>query len=390
MEVFFVFLQLGCTSFGGPTAHIGYFQKEFVERRKWLSAETFAELVALSQSLPGPASSQVGFAVGVLRSGLLGGVAAWIGFTLPSALLMLAFAFGHEVLKGNGGTALLHGLQLVAVAVVAQAVLAMQRRLAPDILRAFIAVAASGLVFFAPTPVATLFAILWGSVAGIFLLRRERTSPQIVAFSVVPVSRQISIWAISIFAALLCGTLLLRANELTASTLFAGFYRTGALVFGGGHVVLPLLDSSTVAKGWIPENIFLSGYGAAQALPGPLFSFAAYVGATVQPNPKPILFGSLALVAIFLPGLLLMTAVLPFWDRIRQIRSISNALDGVNASVVGILFAALVRPVWTSTVHSIPDFFIVLSAFIALTLTKIRPWIVVLTVGTLCWLWAVL
>lgn len=383
-EVFAAFLRLGCTSFGGPVAHLGYFQSEFVERRQWLTAGSFAELVALAQSLPGPASSQVGFAIGLTRAGLPGGLAAWLGFTLPSAVLMLAFAFGHTLFSGKAGAAFLHGLQLVAVAVVANAVLAMQRRLAPDRTRLAFAVLAVPVVLFAAPSVSTPLAIVLGAIGGLLLLRRAPEHDPAQPPSTL--TRRTAVIAAALFSALFVACLFFQQAALTARSLFAALFRAGALVFGGGHVVLPLLDGLIVARGWLSPQTFLAGYGAAQALPGPLFSFAAYVGAASRPTQHPLAFGLIALVALFLPGLLLIIAILPFWQALRRQTLVQSALRGVNAAVIGVLIAALYRPVWTSSVHSPADFSIALTAFAALTAFKVQPWIIVLASGLLCWL----
>ena len=384
MEVFWIFLRLGCSSFGGPVAHLGYFESEFVERRRWLSAEDFAELMALAQSLPGPASSQVGYAIGVLRAGLPGGVAAWLGFTTPSAALMLAFAFGHALFRGEGGAAVLHGLQLVAVAVVAQAVLGMQRRLAPDRIRVAFAVIAAAVVFAGPRSVSTVLAILLGAVGGLLFL--GRSSEVAGSQFLTAISKRMGAVAASLFVALLVVCLAIGRSGFTAASLFADFFRAGSLVFGGGHVVLPLLNGLVVAKGWISRETFLAGYGAAQALPGPLFSFAAYIGAAAKTNLHPLVAGLVALLAIFLPGLLLMTAILPFWQGLRARPLVQSALRGINASIVGVLIAALYQPVWTSSVHSATDFSIALCAFAALTMWEVAPWIVVIAAGFICWM----
>ncbi len=374
-----VFLRLGCTSFGGPIAHLGYFQKEIVERKRWCSRGTLAEIIALAQSLPGPASSQVGFALGIVRAGWLGGLAAWVGFTLPSAVLMLAFAYGHSFLVGDVGNGILHGLQLVAVAVVAQAVLTMRQSLAPDRLRVAFAIIATGVTLFAPPQSATLIAIGGGATAGLLFCRSEEHENN------EPVGLKLTkaggVGAAAIFLLLLALPPLI-AHNLVAPGLavFSAFYRSGALVFGGGHVVLPLLEGAVVAPGWVTQQSFLAGYGAAQAVPGPLFSFGVYLGAAVRPTPSPFLDGLLGLVGIFTPGLLAMAAVLPFWSALRRNRSIQAALRGINASVVGVLIAALFQPLWTTTIHSASDFWIALVAFSLLTLGKVQPWIVV--VGT--------
>ncbi|SEG18095.1 chromate transporter [Bryocella elongata] len=383
--VFLAFLRLGCTSFGGPVAHLGYFQREFVERRAWVSADAYAELVALSQSLPGPASSQVGFGIGMLTAGMPGALAAWVGFTGPSAALMLAFAFGHAALRGPHAMAALHGLQLVAVAVVAQAVLAMQKKLSPDAVRMGIAAVAAALALWRPAGVGTLAVLVVGAAAGRALLQGKVAEPA-AAVSGLCLSRRVGGVALGTFAVLLlAATLAAKGNVLSARTLAAAFYRTGALVFGGGHVVLPLLQNAVVAKGWIGQDAYLAGYGAAQALPGPLFSFAAYVGAAAQPAAHPLLDGLLALVCLFLPGLLLITAALPFWGAIRSRASLRSALAGINAAMVGVLFAAMVHPVWTESVHSFVDVGVAGGVFAVLTLTRMPAWAIVLCVGGLSW-----
>jgi len=378
-EVLLVFLRLGCTSFGGPVAHLGYFQKEFVERRKWFSEGTMAELIALAQSLPGPASSQVGFALGILRAGWLGGLAAWTGFTLPSAVLMLALAYGHSLIASPAGVRLLHALQLVAVAVVAQAVFAMQRSLAPDRWRMGFALVAAAVTLFGPPQFATLAAIAAGAGCGLLFLRSKTIAQEAPPAQRLP--KRAGVAAAACFLVLLVLPPLITAlfpnQELD---VFSAFYRTGALVFGGGHVVLPLLENSVVARGWVAQPAFLAGYGAAQALPGPLFTFAAYLGAVVRPSLSPLAYGLIALVGIFTPGLLAMAAVLPFWDALRRNALLQSAVRGVNATVVGVLIAALYQPLWTSTIHSATDFCVALAAFTLLTLWKAPSWLVV--VGT--------
>jgi chromate transporter len=381
VQVLLAFLRLGCTSFGGPIAHLGYFRAEFVERRGWLSETTYAEVIALAQSMPGPASSQVGFAIGLLRGGWLGGLAAWIGFPLPSAALMLAFALGYGHLQGRTAAATLHGLQLVAVAVVAQAVVRMQRTLAPDTLRLSIALVGALIALFASAVYATVLAIAAGALAGLLLMRKAKETAQDGPSFAPPISRPGAAVAAILFVILLATALLLSASRTLAVAVLAGLYRTGALVFGGGHVVLPLLDAAIVERGWLVQSSFLAGYGAAQAVPGPLFSIAAYVGAAVRPNPHPLLLGLCALVALFLPGLLLMAAVLPFWSALRRRPLIGSLLRGVNASVVGVLAAALYRPLWTTTIRTITDFLIALAAFVLLIRFKVQPWIVVLCVS---------
>jgi len=382
VEVLLVFLRLGCTSFGGPVAHIGYFQKEIVERRKWCSASAMAEIIALAQSLPGPASSQAGFSLGILRAGWLGGLAAWVGFTLPSALLMLAFAYGHSFLGGGAGLGLLHGLQLVAVAVVAQAILSMQRSLAPDCARLALAFFAAGLTLLLPAQIATLCAIAAGAALGFLLFRSTNIESSVLIEAPLPKTAGIAS-AIIFFVLLILMPLLARTFSVAGFAVFSAFYRSGALVFGGGHVVLPLLESAVVAPGWVSQESFLAGYGAAQALPGPLFAFSAYLGAAVRPSPSPLLYGVLGLAGLFLPGLLAITAVLPFWSALRGNRSIQAALRGINASVAGVLLAALIHPLWSSTIHTAGDLSIALLAFVLLALAKAPPWIVVVSVAIL-------
>lgn len=370
-------------SFGGPIAHLGYFQAEFVERRRWLNLETFSELVALAQSLPGPASSQVGYSIGLLRAGLPGGVAAWLGFTLPSTMLMMAFAFGHSLFGTKWGSGFLHGLQLAAVAVVAQAVLTMQRNLAPDRVRSAIAIVSVAVVLLVRPAGATLLAIVFGACVGAWL--KIPQSPVAASTEPVPstVSKRIGILSLVVFGILLAASWLFAAPAPTARSLFSSFFRAGSLVFGGGHVVLPLLEGLTVAPGWISQERFLAGYGAAQALPGPLFAYGAYLGASVQPNTHPITFSMLSALAIFLPGLLLMTGVLPFWTEWRSKHRIKQSLLGINAAVVGVLIAALFHPIWTSTIHSPYDFLVALAAFVLLVQWRTQPWIVVLLAGTI-------
>jgi len=376
--IFLRFLRLGCTSFGGPVAHLGYFREEFVNRLGWIADETFAEIVALCQSLPGPASSQVGFTIGLMEGGLWGAVAAWTGFTLPSAVLMFGFAYGRPFLSGKLGNGILHGLQLAAVAVVAQAVLGMSRTLTPDRRRLLIAAAAAVLVLVIRSANGQLIALAIGAVAGLVLCRgRGRGNGEWR----IAVSRKTSAIAAVLFVVLLLGLpLWVAVKPLPTMELFSAFYRSGALVFGGGHVVLPLLERVTVARGWVSEATFLVGYGGAQALPGPLFTFAAYLGAVCKPLPG--LRGAVvALVGIFLPGLLLVISVLPWWNWLRSSAPMQAAIAGVNASVVGVLLAALYRPVWTTSVTSVWDVLIVLLGFVLLVRVKVKPLLVVALVA---------
>lgn len=373
-SVFAVFLRLGLTSFGGPIAHLGYYRTEFVERRRWLSEAAYADLVALCQLLPGPASSQVGFAVGLSRGGLLGGVAAWLGFTLPSAVAMVLFAQGAAALTGPLSGGMLHGLQVAAVAVVAQAVWSMARSLCPDRPRATIAVVATLVVTATPTAIGQIAAILAGAAAGAWLCREAPAVAASARLS-IPVSRTLAVAALEVFALLLIGLPIAAAVwAVPALAVAEAFYRAGALVFGGGHVVLPLLHASVVEPGWVSENAFLSGYGAAQAVPGPLFTFAAYLGAIMTGW----VGAALCLVAIFLPGLLLVLGVLPFWASLGRGAFMRACLRGVNAAVVGVLLGALYDPVWTKAIGGPADFALALMAFTLLVVWKAPPWLAVL------------
>nr|WP_262913610.1 chromate efflux transporter [Rhizobium halophilum] len=375
-EVFLVFLKLGLTSFGGPIAHLGYFREELVVRRKWIDEAGYADLVALCQFLPGPASSQVGFALGLLRAGPLGALTAWTAFTLPSALLLLAFAFAATSFDGATGEGLLHGLKLVAVAVVAQAVWGMTKSLTPDRPRAGIALAAVVIVVAAAGSLGQIAAIATGALAGLMLCRNGAAVEATHLSFRVP--RRFGIACLLVFVALLLGLpLLTNAVDAQGLSLADAFYRAGALVFGGGHVVLPLLQAEVVAPGWVSEDAFLAGYGAAQAVPGPLFTFAAYLGAVMGPAPNGVAGAIIALIAIFLSGFLLLLGVLPFWDRFRRLPRAQAAMRGANAAVVGILGAALYSPVWTSAILSPYDFALALAAFMLLVVWKVPPWMVV-------------
>jgi chromate transporter len=373
-SIFAVFLRLGLTSFGGPIAHLGYYRTEFVERRRWLSEAAYADLVALCQLLPGPASSQVGFAVGLSRGGLLRGVAAWLGFTLPSAVAMILFAQGATALTGPLSAGMLHGLQVAAVAVVAQAVWSMAVSLCPDRPRATIAVVATLIVTAAPTAIGQIAAILAGAAAGAWLCREVPAAAASARLS-IPVPRGLAVAALAVFALLLIGLPIAAAvSPGPALAMATAFYRAGALVFGGGHVVLPLLHASVVEPGWVSEDAFLSGYGAAQAVPGPLFTFAAYLGAIMTGW----VGAALCLVAIFLPGLLLVLGVLPFWASLGRGALMRASLRGVNAAVVGVLLGALYDPVWTKGIGGPADFALALVAFALLVIWKTPPWLVVL------------
>jgi len=380
-EVLRVFLKLGLTSFGGPIAHLGYFRDELVVRRKWIDEAGYADLVALCQFLPGPASSQVGFALGILRgNGLVGGLAAWLAFTLPSAAVLLAFALGATAFTGEVAEGFLHGLKLVAVAVVAQAIWGMAKTLIPDRERAGIALVAVAIVVFIGGSLGQTGAIAFGAIAGLWLCRGE--GPALSGHLSFPVSRRTGAAALALFAALfLISPLMTDATGRQSLALFDAFYRSGALVFGGGHVVLPLLQEQVVAPGWVSNEAFLAGYGLAQAIPGPLFTFAAYLGAVMGPAPNGLAGASIALIAVFLPGLLLVYGMLPFWDALRLRPAAQAAVRGTNAAVVGILGAALYSPVWTSAVLAPPDFVLALSAFLLLIVWNVPPWIVVLALA---------
>ncbi|WP_460910753.1 chromate efflux transporter [Paraburkholderia jirisanensis] len=375
LEVFAIFLKLGLTCFGGPIAHIGYFRREFVERRRWLDDESFSDLVGLCQFLPGPASSQVGFSVGLLRAGWLGGLAAWCGFTLPSVALLLAFAAISPTLGGPVGQGLIHGLKLVAVAVVAQAVWDMARRLCPDRVRTAIALVAIAVLSVLTTLYAQLIVIVLGAVLGVLLCKADTpiATTRATQASEFRVPRVAGAVALGVFCVLLFGLPALADRGSHAIRVFDAFYRSGALVFGGGHVVLPLLQRQTVATGWVSPNDFLAGYGAAQAVPGPLFTFAAFLGWSLSAEPHRWYGALLATGGIFLPGLLLVIAALPYWQALRARASMIAMLSGVNAAVVGLLATALYSPVWTGAVRSTPDFAIATIAFLLLIRWKTPP-----------------
>ncbi len=376
LAVFRIFLRLGLTSFGGPVAHIGYFRQEFVARRQWLNESAFADLVGLCQFLPGPASSQVGFALGLSRAGLAGGLAAWTGFTLPSAILLLALAHFAERLTGPAGAAAIHGLKIVAVAVVAQAVWGMARTLTPDLRRAAIAVMAAIIIFLNSAASGQIIAIATGALAGTLFCRAAVMLPKTQLVS--PVSNALSLGSLAAFFILLFGLPFLAARlHSHALAVFDAFYRSGALVFGGGHVVLPLLRDAVVAPGWISTNAFLAGYGAAQAVPGPLFTVAAYLGSVMNAPPNGIAGGLIALIAIFLPGLLILTGALPFWDRFRVKVGAQAVMRGVNAAVVGILAAALYDPLWKTSIGGWTDAALAFAGLLMLTLGKFPAWLVV-------------
>ena len=374
-EVLAVFLRLGLTSFGGPIAHLGYFREELVVRRRWLGDAAYADLVALCQFLPGPASSQVGLALGLMRAGWLGALAAFLAFTLPSALILLVFALTAAAISGPVGTGALAGLKIVAVAIVAQAVWGMARSLCPDRERAAIAVGAVAVLAFLPGAAGMVTAILFGALAGLALGRGTGTA--VGGHVAMPVPRLVAVGALGVFFALLFG-LPMVAGWSHGLAVIDGFYRAGALVFGGGHVMLPLLEAEVVRTGWVTSDAFIAGYGAAQAVPGPLFTFAAYLGAVLDPSLGAVAGAALALTAIFLPGFLLLIGVLPFWDRFRTLAPARSLMQGANAAVVGILGAALYSPVFTSAVGDMRDFTLAAVCFVALTAWKAPPWAVVI------------
>ena len=383
--MFLIFLRLGLTSFGGPVAHLGYFRDEFVTRRRWLSERSYGDLVALCQFLPGPASSQVGIALGLSRAGYGGALAAWLGFTLPSAVVLILFALGiaqHSTALPPGA---LHGLKVVAVAVVAQAVWGMARNLCSDAARISVMLIAAC--------VALLQTSAWGQVAVISaaalagLLLFKPTPPAAHDALPVTLSRRVGAMWLSLFVLVLAGLPILAQlipNQSLAMT--DAFYRSGSLVFGGGHVVLPLLQAEVVPTGWVSNDVFLAGYGAAQAMPGPLFTFAAFLGASMSQAPSGWLGGLLCLLAIFAPSFLLVLGALPFWESLRRSPRTQAALAGVNAAVVGVLLAALYQPVWTSAIFSARDFGLALVCLVALMVWKLPPWLVVVGSGALGWL----
>lgn len=385
IEVFLAFLKLGLTSFGGPIAHLGYFRTEFVDRRRWLDDKSYSDLVALCQFLPGPASSQVGIALGLGRAGWLGAFAAWMAFTFPSAIALVLFAFGvtHSTSLSQSGA--IHGLKVVAVAVVAQAVWGMGKSLCPDRVRAGLAVVAAILVLAFPSALGQVGAIVGGAIAGRWGLRLSHLPA--ASHQNYGVSKRLGAVLLLLFVVLLF--LLPTLAAMSHSVLLAAisvFYKAGALVFGGGHVVLPLLQAGVVPTGWVNNDAFLAGYGAAQAVPGPLFTFAAYLGA-VMTSPLGGWAGGLTLlIAIFAPAFLLIVGALPFWEMLRQRDNVQRAMAGVNAAVVGVLAAALYDPAWTSAIHSRSDFGLALAAFGLLVFGRVSPIFVVLLAALAGWI----
>lgn len=375
--VFAAFLKLGCTSFGGPIAHLGYLREEFVNRRKWMSDRAYADLVAFCQFTPGPASSKVGIGIGLARAGFPGALAAWIAFTTPSALALVLFGYGVVALGNQIDQGWLHGLKVVAVAVVAQAVWGMAKNLCPDPPRVTLAALAAIVVMIWPTPFGQVGAIVAGGLAGRALLKANADEGH--AAIGAGVSRVAGAVALALFFGLLVALPALKAAfPAHALALIDSFYRAGSLVFGGGHVVLPLLQSEVVPPGWVSNDTFLAGYGAAQAVPGPLFTFAAYLGMVMNPAPNGLAGALICLLAIFASSFLLVIGGLPFWEGLRRLKPMRSALLGVNAAVVGLLLAALYDPVWTSAIASTADFALALAAFVLLVFWNMPPWLVVL------------
>ncbi|TFW29153.1 chromate efflux transporter [Massilia horti] len=377
LGIFGCFLRLGLTSFGGPIAHLGYFRDEFVARRRWLDEHAYAELVALCQFLPGPASSQVGMALGLSRGGIPGALAAFLGFTLPSAIALVLFALGISHFGNQLGSGWLHGLKVVAVAVVAQALWGMGKSVAPDKQRATLAVAAAVIASLVPSAFGQVGVIVVSGLIGWAFLRSDAALPH--TSLPVPIRRVTGACLLGAFFLLLFGLpFLADSTSSYVVKLFDSFYRAGSLVFGGGHVVLPLLQSQVVPAGWVSNDAFLAGYGAAQAVPGPLFTFAAYLGAVSTQSPSGWAGATIALAGIFLPAFLLIVGTLPFWESLRRYAGIKRAMLGINAAVVGILLAAFYHPVWTSAITSATDFCLAAAAFLLLVFWKTPPWLVVL------------
>jgi chromate transporter len=388
LEVFGAFLKLGLTSFGGPIAHLGYFRAEFVERRHWLDDESYSDLVALCQFLPGPASSQVGMAIGLHRAGWWGALAAWTGFTAPSAIALILFALGVAQSARIAQSGAIHGLKLVAVAVVAQAVWGMGKSLCTDWRRVAVAVASAVLVWAVPAAIGQVLAIAGGAVVGRWALSAPKL--RVAGGLDVGVSRAAGAVLLTLFVGLLIALpLLARVVGGQALPAFAAFYKDAAMVFGGGHVVLPLLRDSVVPSGWISDNVFLAGYGAAQAVPGPLFTFAAFLGASMAPPLSGWTGGLLMLVAIFLPAFLLLAGALPYWESLRRNAAVQRSMSGVNAAVVGLLAAALYHPVWTGSVHTFADVAFALTAFGLLVVARAPPVLVVFVAALGGWLFGV-
>ncbi|UYL09466.1 chromate efflux transporter [Bdellovibrio sp. SKB1291214] len=373
--MFWIFLRLGLTSFGGPIAHLGYFREEFVNKRKWFDDPSYADVVALCQFLPGPASSQVGISIGLSRAGIPGAIAAWLGFTLPSAVVLVAFAFGISIYNESLSAGWLHGLKVVAVAIVAQAIWGMAKSLTPDFRRVLIALGSAGLAILFPTAMGQMGVIVLGAILGLIFIQGIAIPPQTPIR--IPLSRRAGIVSLVIFASLLVALPFWGSGHENVK-IIDSFFRTGSLVFGGGHVVLPLLKSEIVNNGWVSSDAFMAGYGAVQAVPGPLFTFAAYLGAMLNTELTGWIGAGVCLLAVFLPSFLIVFGVLPFWEKLRQIQKMRFAVAGINASVVGLLMAAFYNPVWTSAIFSVKDFVFALGCFILLMFLKAPSWAVVI------------
>lgn len=376
LHLFVIFLRLGLTSFGGPVAHFGYFRAEFVDKRKWFTVHSYTDIIALCQLLPGPASSQLAIAIGLSRARYIGAIVAWFGFTMPSAILLVLFAYGLNIF-GDVSAGWIQGLKIVAVAVVAQAVWIMWNVLCPTRLHSTFSIIGALIVLFYPTALGQVLAIIGGGVLGCIFLKNHVKLPH----EAIPVhiSKIVATVALIIF----CGLLFLlpiftQLTDNQAFYLFESFFRTGSLVFGGGHVVLPLLQSVVVPTGMVSNSVFLAGYGAAQAIPGPLFSFSAFLGAISNIQPNGVNGAAICLFSIYLPSFLLIIGLFPFWENLRKYEIMKGAMTGVNTSVVGLVLAALYSPVWTSTVHTITDFSMVLAAYLLLSFWKMTPWLVVI------------
>lgn len=371
IEVFITFLKLGLTSFGGPVAHLGYFRKELVERQRWVDDHDFSQLLAISQFLPGPASSQLGFTLGLLRAGWLGALAAFLAFTLPSAFLLFAFAYFLPVLSGSVGEAAIHGLKLVACAVVADAVMGMSKKLCPDRTRKTIAALAVCILLISDSAWLQIFVVMAGAVAGMVFCQ----GPTVPTESAVRVNygKRLGSILLAVFFLLLFALPILATQQDTLLVMAEAFYRAGALVFGGGHVVLPLLEDSMVNAGWVSEETFLAGYGASQAIPGPMFAFSAFLGSVITTEHTAFISATTALLFMFLPGFLLVAAILPFWQMISHNTQAANAIAGINAAVVGLLAAALYDPIFTAGVTSATDLAIAVVAFALLAVWRLSP-----------------
>lgn len=377
LEIFLTFLRLGLTSFGGPIAHLGYFHDEFVKKKKWINEHAYADLVALCQFLPGPASSQVGISIGLSRAGIWGAIAAWIGFTIPSAIILVLFGLGMTHLNLSSHEGWLHGLKVVAVSVVAQAVYGMGKNLCPDKERLSIAIIVSVIVLLLNSAIVQVLVLLIAGILGAYFFKDTKELPHVPMQS--SLRKRSGTFFLILFGIILVTLPILRPIlHIQLINLFDSFFRAGSLVFGGGHVILPLLESEVVPTGWVSKDLFMAGYGMANAIPGPLFTFSAYLGAISGVAPNGWLGGGLCLIAAFLPSFLLVLGVLPFWEKLRSIPKIRQSMLGINAAVVGILLAALYQPVWTSAIFSAKDFALAALGFVLLEYWKLSSWIVVL------------